>query len=142
TPTAAVDLNLPIQQPDGTARKMDIRTLPFVRFEGNEAHNQLYGINIGEGVDGGGPDIQHPLMLTQTRLWGNQWAFRPNSPSMMVDDMRIHSCHYGTFLEVDDRHAYRRLVMSDTGIPRSFGGAFARGNQQPGQARSVAAVEK
>src|SRR5207248_2688148 len=68
----------------------------------------------------------HPLLLTHSRLWNTQWALRPGSPSMIVDDMRIHDARYGLFLEEDDRHAYRRLVMSDTQSPRSTSGAFAR----------------
>src|SRR5207249_881353 len=52
---------LPVQQPDGSRRAVDIRTLPFVRFEDNEEHSDgLYGFNLGEGVDRVGPDHRHP----------------------------------------------------------------------------------
>src|SRR5690349_5883378 len=63
------DLHRAIRQPDGSRQNVDIRTLPFVRFEGNEAHSQLYGINLGEGVRGVGPDARHPFILRNTRLW-------------------------------------------------------------------------
>src|SRR5262249_24484037 len=69
-------LNVP--QPDGTKKPVDIRTLPFVRFDGNEAHGDgLYGINIGEGVDRVGPDAHHPFVLRDTKIWEVHYAFRP-----------------------------------------------------------------
>ncbi|ODU00434.1 MAG: hypothetical protein ABS79_03360, partial [Planctomycetes bacterium SCN 63-9] len=46
--TADFDPVLHIQQPDGSDKLVDIRTLPFVRFEGNEAHcHRRFGINLG-----------------------------------------------------------------------------------------------
>ena len=47
---------LPVRGPDGERSKVDIRTLPFLRFEGNEAHTQRrYGLNLGgaAGDEGG-----------------------------------------------------------------------------------------
>jgi hypothetical protein len=43
-------LVLPIQQPDGSEKKIDIRTLPFVRFDDNEGHSQtgLYDVKLGD----------------------------------------------------------------------------------------------
>src|SRR4029078_1875676 len=42
TPSDTFDLHLQVQQPDGSPKATDIRTLPFVRFEGNEAHSEVY----------------------------------------------------------------------------------------------------
>ena len=56
TPNASGRLVRPVLRPDGALEEVDIRTLPFVRFEGNEAHAQLCGMNHGEGVGGVGPD--------------------------------------------------------------------------------------
>ena len=40
---------MPIRQPDGSRKPVDIRTLPFVRFDDNEAHsNLIWGVGIGE----------------------------------------------------------------------------------------------
>src|SRR5262249_16757768 len=56
-----VNLTLPVARPDGTRRPVDVRTLPFVRFEGNETHsNNTVGFNLGEGVGSVGPDARHP----------------------------------------------------------------------------------
>ncbi|MCE9525008.1 MAG: hypothetical protein K8R36_03025, partial [Planctomycetales bacterium] len=39
TNSSALKLDLPVMQPDGTMKVTDIRTLPFVRFDGNEVHS-------------------------------------------------------------------------------------------------------
>src|SRR5205823_5628055 len=36
SPAKNFDLALPVEQPDGSSKRVDIRTLPFVRFEDNE----------------------------------------------------------------------------------------------------------
>src|SRR5262249_42865294 len=62
-------LNVP--QPDGTRRKTDIRTLPFVRFADNEVHcMRRHSVNLGGigadlkgSVSGVGPDEKHPFVL-------------------------------------------------------------------------------
>src|SRR5207302_3452927 len=70
TPSSALKLNLRVQQPDGTKKIVDIRTLPFVRFDDNESHSEgLYGINIGEGVARAGPDNRHPFVMRNTKIW-------------------------------------------------------------------------
>lgn len=113
TPSSSFNLTLKIQGPDGVARPVDIRTLPFVRFEGNEAHcDGLYGINIGEGVDRVGPDARHPFILRDTKIWELHYAFRPQSPSVLVEGMKIHRAVYGVYHPNYDRHVYRDLVIS------------------------------
>jgi hypothetical protein len=114
------DLRHSVRQPDGSRQNVDIRTLPFVRFEGNEAHSQLYGINLGEGVRGVGPDARHPFILRNTRLWNNFWAFRPASPSVLVDRMDIFNGRYGVYRPVYDQHAYRNLTIRGVDIAEDF----------------------
>jgi hypothetical protein len=124
TPTKTFDLNLPIQQPDGSSRKVDIRTLPFVRFEDNECHhNGTYGVNIGEGVERVGPDHRHPLVVRNLKIWGEGYAFRPQSPSMLVEGLRIHSTAYGVYHPNYDHHVYRNIHISNQG-----GESFNRGH--------------
>jgi hypothetical protein len=115
------DLRLPVRQPGGESVRVDVRTLAFVRFEGNEAHSQLYGINLGEGVRGVGPDARHPFILKDTRLWNDFWAFRPASPSVLVDGMDIEQGNYGLYRAVFDRHAYRGLTVGGVQFPDRFG---------------------
>ena len=127
------DLRRPIRLPDGARAVVDIRTLPFVRFEDNEAHSQLYGLNLGEGVRGVGPDAQHPFVLRNTRLWNNFWAFRPGSPSVLVDGMDVYNGRYGLYRPVYDRHAYARLTIAQVENPHAFfGGETPKGFALPG----------
>jgi uncharacterized protein (TIGR03067 family) len=103
-PTRGFDLCRPVPQPDGTVEKVDIRTLPFVRFEGNEAHDQLTGINLGgapgdffePGVGGVWPSPGEPLLLRNTRIWNTQWAFAPHTRHT-VDNLDIADSAYGVF---------------------------------------------
>jgi hypothetical protein len=97
TPLARANLVRPLLRADGRREEVDIRTLPFVRFQGNEAHSQLYGINLGDGVGGVGPDAAHPFLLRETRIWDAFWAFQPGAPSVVVDGMDLFSSHYGIF---------------------------------------------
>ena len=113
TRTSRFDLTLPVMHPDGTRKPTDIRTLPFVRFEDNEAHGDgLYGVNIGEGVDRVGPDHRHPFVLKNTKIWELHYAFRPQSPCVLVDGMKIHKTAYGVYHPNYDRHAYKDLLVS------------------------------
>src|SRR5262249_41401133 len=56
--TADFDPELSVQQPDGKRRPVDIRTLPFLRFEDNEAHCQRrHALNLGGGAPFGEPTV-------------------------------------------------------------------------------------
>ena len=56
TPIDGFDPVLPVLQPDGSKAQVDIRTLPFIRFENNEAHcMRFFGLNLGGFNDGGVP---------------------------------------------------------------------------------------
>jgi hypothetical protein len=113
TRTSRFNLTLPIMQPDGVTKPTDIRTLPFVRFDDNEAHGDgLYGINIGEGVDRVGPDERHPFILRRTKIWELHYAFRPQSPCVLVEDMKIHKTAYGVYHPNYDRHVYKDMLVS------------------------------
>jgi hypothetical protein len=97
TPCDGNRLLRPVLGPGGRRVEVDIRTLPFVQFRGNEAHAQLYGMNLGEGVDGIGPGDAHPFLVRDTRIWDTFWAFRPGAPSVVVDGMDVYSARYGVF---------------------------------------------
>jgi len=113
TRTSSFNLTLPIMQPDGTRKPVDIRTLPFVRFDDNEAHcDGLYGINIGEGVDRVGPDEKHPFILRRTKIWELHYGFRPQSPCVLVEDMKLHKIVYGVYHPNYDRHVYRDMHIT------------------------------
>ena len=69
--------------------RVDIRTLPFLRCEDNEAHPQRrYGFNLGGGPGVGaaggvldaGPDKRHPFVIRGLRVWDSHWAVAPSAP--------------------------------------------------------------
>jgi uncharacterized protein (TIGR03067 family) len=112
TPTKGFDLRRPVMQPDGSVEPVDVRTLPFLRFEGNEAHDQLFGINLGGlggdffkgGVDGVVPDFGNPFLLQSTRIWNTHWALAPHT-RYALDDLDIADSTYGLFLPAYDAEA-------------------------------------
>src|SRR5579885_2731404 len=137
TRTSAFNLTLPVPQPDGGRKPVDIRTLPFVRFEGNEAHcDGLYGVNLGEGVNRVGPDERHPFVVRDMKIWEVHYAFRPQVPSLLVEDLRIHRAAYGVYHPNYDRHVYRRLLISETDTE-----PFNRGHDDDSVQYGVLAVD-
>jgi hypothetical protein len=120
----AASVTFRILQPDGTKKATDIRTLPFVRFEDNEAHcDGAYGLNLGNGVEGVGPDRSHPFVVRRMRVWDTHLAFVPAPPCVLVEDMRIFNTIYGVYLPNYDYHVYRNLHMLDV-----LGEPFNRGH--------------
>jgi hypothetical protein len=128
---------LPVRQPDGSRKPTDIRTLPFLRFEDNEAHTQRrHAFNLGGGVPFGppnvggvGPDVNHPFVIRNMRLWDVHWAIHPVSPSVLLDGLDVHDAHYGVWRPEYKDHAYRGLKM--TQVPAEQQYAFVAGNKPP-----------
>jgi hypothetical protein len=116
TQTSALKLTMNVQQPDGSKKTVDIRTLPFVRFEDNEVHSStgLYGFNLGEGVNKVGPDAKHPFIVRNMKIWDTHYGFRPQVPSLLVENMMIHKVAYGVYHPNYDNHVYRNMTISQT----------------------------
>jgi hypothetical protein len=116
TPSSRLQLVFRVQQPDGEFRKVDVRTLPFVRFDGNEVHSSvgLYGVNLGEGVNRVGPDRRHPFIVRDLKIWDVHYGFRPQVPSLLAERARIHKVEYGVYHPNYDNHVYRDLLISQT----------------------------
>ncbi|MBL8865854.1 MAG: G8 domain-containing protein [Planctomycetia bacterium] len=116
TPTSALKLNFPIRQPDGTKKTLDPRTLPFVRFDDNEVHSStgLYGVNLGEGVNRVGPDERHPFVVRNLKVWDIHYAFRPQVPNLVVENLDIHHAAYGVYHPNFDNHYYKNVSIAQT----------------------------
>jgi hypothetical protein len=131
--TADFDPVLPVRQPDGTRARVDIRTLPFIRFEDNESHCQRrHAFNLGGGVpfgkpnvDGVGPDAKHPFVIRNYRAWNVHWALHPVSPSVLLENLDVHDAEYGVWRPEYTRHAYRGLHFDQ--VPEKNQYAFVRG---------------
>lgn len=116
TPTSALKLMFPIRQADGSKRLTDPRTLPFVRFDDNEVHSShgLYGVNLGEGVNRVGPDSRHPFVVRNLKVWDIHYAFRPQVPNLLVENLTIHRAAYGVYHPNYENHVYRNVIISQT----------------------------
>ncbi|MBA4064043.1 MAG: hypothetical protein C0501_10085 [Isosphaera sp.] len=128
----AFDLRLPVRQPDGTRRAVDVRTLPFVRFEGNEAHSCLrpaqpqWGLNMGMGNDGVGPDRDHPFVVRDLKVWNVFGAMAVQTPCVLFDGLRVGKAGYvfrdTQFVSLD----YRDLALDGVMRRRFPGEAVTR----------------
>jgi hypothetical protein len=137
TPTSALRLVFPVLHADGKTREVDIRTLPFVRFDGNEVHSSygLYGVNLGEGVRGVGPDVRHPFVMRNTKIWNVHYGLRPQAPSLLVENLTIKS-HYGIYHPNFDNHVYRNVTIRQTNTE-----PFNRGHDDDSVQHGVLAVD-
>jgi hypothetical protein len=113
---AMARLVLPIQLPDGSRKKVDVRTLPFVRFDDNEGHSQtgLYDVKLGTSgdKDGVGPDTKHPFIIRNLLIWDGHYAFDTRMPSVLIDGLRMHNTVYGYRAMNCDNHVYRNIILS------------------------------
>lgn len=116
TPSSALKLLFPIRQPDGSRKTTDPRTLPFVRFEDNEVHSShgLYGVNLGEGVNRVGPDAKHPFVVKNLKIWDVHYAFRPQVPNLVVENLTIEKAAYGVYHPNYDGHYYKNVYIGHT----------------------------
>jgi hypothetical protein len=119
--TKSFDPVLSVPTADGKRGRIDVRKLPFVRFEDNESHTQrnhafnLGGldINLSGGCGGVGPDEHHPFIVRNMRVWDSHWSFHTLAPCVMLDHYDIHNCAYGLWKPNIDRHAYRDVRMKN-----------------------------
>jgi hypothetical protein len=127
--TADFDPVLRVMLPDGSYKRVDVRTLPFVRFEGNEAHcHRRFGINLGGfkavardnekyeevksgDVQGVGPDLSHPFVIRDTKLWNCHWPFHAGAPTVQVERMSVYDSEYGLWRSNTRNHVYKDLEM-------------------------------
>lgn len=137
--TRQADSRLPILQPDGEKQSVDVRTIPIWRFEDNEAHTNFAGMVVAanggnqpdspirdpqmlgriQSIDWTGPDTRHPHVIRNFTIWQSHYAFRPHSPSMLMDGLRIHAAAYGIYRPAFENQVYRNLHLSGLG-PEPF----------------------
>jgi hypothetical protein len=118
---------LSVMQPDGSKKRVDIRTLPFVRFDDNETNCQRrHGFNLGgsapfgEGVAGVGPDTKHPFVIRNFRSWNVHWAIHPCSPSVLAENLDIFQADYGMWRPVYKNHAYKNVTIAQVTVKEDF----------------------
>ncbi len=81
-----------IRQANGTSKPVDIRTLPFVRFEDNEAHsNGFWGLNLGQHSGGKvGPDPRTPFIIRNMKIWNVFGGYGVEVPNVVIDTLTVH----------------------------------------------------
>src|SRR5205085_12445206 len=109
------DPDLLIRMPDGAREKRDVRTLPFLRFEGNESHTEgLYSFNFGDdenpSVRG---DRRHPFIARDLLAWETHYALRPNLQFFLMDGLAIYNGVYGVYHPDYDAHVYRNIYLNN-----------------------------
>jgi hypothetical protein len=123
---------LMILRPDGHKEKVDVRTLPFVRFEDNESHTQrLFAFNLGgfstnefgkpnKDIGGVGPDAKHPFIIRRLKSWDNHWGFHTGCPRIMIEGAEFYDCLYGMWRCVLDGHEHKRVHYTEVDNPLFF----------------------
>ena len=128
-PESAAELLAEVKAPGGLRRKVDIRTLPFILFEGNESHSHSrYGLNLGGGAGNGseggvgavGPDVHHPFLIRGLNVWESRWGLTLASPSVLVDGLTLTTCDYGFWRSRYQSHAYRGVDRFRVQFPEAF----------------------
>ncbi|MBP3953751.1 G8 domain-containing protein [Gemmata sp. G18] len=149
----------PVLQADGSRKKQDVRTLPFIRFEDNECHAMpFFGMNLRGLTRPVGkimqfaeqnkalakeameaiPDVDHPFHITRLKVWDTRWPFHAGTTGVYIDGLNVYRSTYGMWRSVTDRHSYRNLKFSETSnrdihMPLSIGMPEEEVNKGPAQ---------
>lgn len=107
---------LSLREPDGSLGSRDVRTIPFLRFEGNESHSEgLYSFNFGDdrnpSVRG---DRAHPFIARNLKAWQTHYALRPNLQFFLMEGLRVDEAAYGVYHPDYDAHVYRDIHIART----------------------------
>lgn len=83
-----------IIQPDGSERSdVQINTLSFIRFKGNEIHSTLkYGYR-GDG----NVSATDPLVFEDLKIWNLWYSFRPDMNNYYIKNFEVWSTAYGFY---------------------------------------------
>jgi hypothetical protein len=105
------DPTLNIRTPGGQRETVDVRTIPFLRFEENESHSEgLYSFNFGDDRNGSvHGDRAHPFIARHLRAWQTHYALRPNVQFFLMDGLDVKDGAYGVYHPDYDAHVYRHI---------------------------------
>src|SRR5215470_19428348 len=68
-----------------------------------------------QAVDWTGPDTRHPHVIRNLKIWNGHYGFRPHSPSMLMENIRIHKVGYGIYRPTFDNQVFKNLHLSQAG---------------------------
>lgn len=126
--TPEMSMTMSVPQADGTRAKRDIRTLPFVRFESNEAHcMRRHGFNLGGGdseqknsVAGAGSDVHHPFVVRDCHAWNVHWSIHSHLQFLMVDGLTVYNSEYGLWRMNYENSALRNVKLNSIEVSPDF----------------------
>lgn len=109
------DPTLNLRTPEGGRAAVDVRTIPFLRFEDNESHSEgLYSFNFGDDRNGSvRGDRQHPFIARNLRAWQTHYVLRPNLQFFLMDGLEVKDGVYGVYHPDYDAHVYRRIHFNN-----------------------------
>jgi hypothetical protein len=96
-----------------------VRTIPFFRFEGNEAHvHRLYGFKFGTDrtsrlIRG---DRKHPFIVRDLKVWETHYNLQPSLAYFLLDGLRLSGGTYSIYRPEYDHHVYRNLHFHRIGL--------------------------
>ncbi|WP_052574144.1 SUMF1/EgtB/PvdO family nonheme iron enzyme [Haloferula sp. BvORR071] len=140
--------NLMVLMPNGKRRVVDVRTLPFIRFDQNEAHSQrrfafnLGGFHgqsetedldrdgnvidraayLGGDVGGVGPDYKHPFRIKDFLVWASHWGFHTTAPNVQIQGFTAHDVNYVFWRSNFAGHDYNGIDATDIHVSTFFNG--------------------
>src|SRR4051812_19956107 len=109
------DPTLNIRTPAGERAAVDVRTIPFLRFEDNESHSEgLYSFNFGDDRNGSvHGDRQHPFIARNLRAWQTHYVLRPNLQFFLMDGLDVKDGVYGVYHPDYDAHVFRHIRFNN-----------------------------
>jgi hypothetical protein len=160
--TESYDPIRPIRQPDGTVKPQDARILPFVRFEGNEAHTmKFFCLNLrgvtrpDRGLDlysqnevlareaaEAMPEPAHPFWVRDFRCWEANWAAHLGTTGVFIDGLDVFRSDVAIWRSIMDRSGFRRMTTRDMRVndihnPLSSGYVPSRNEASAGAFRGM-----
>lgn len=151
-----------IRQPDGTAKNLDTRVMPFIRFEDNEAHSfRQFCLNIrgvprfggggGEGMPEGNsvllkeaaeavPVPGQPFWIRNFRAWEANYSVHLGTTGVFIDGLNSFRNDVAIWRSIMDRSGFRRLNsremrVNDIHNPISVGPPSEGSRTSPGVSR-------
>lgn len=102
-----------LRMPDGGVRDVDVRTIPFYRFEDNESHGEgLYSFDFGDNPDGSvHGDEAHPFVIRHLRAWATNYAMRPNVNFFLGEDLFFCDTNYGVYHPTYNQQVFRNVTV-------------------------------
>lgn len=122
-----------IRQPDGSLEPRDTRTLPFIRFEDNEAHTMRFfclnlrgiarpedGLNfyeqsvtLAEEAADAIPEPGKPFWIRNFKAWEANWSTHLGTAGVFVDGMDSFRCDVAIWRSIMDRSGFRRMTSKE-----------------------------